>query len=79
MVRIDEIDDKHIVAKVKDYIIEINMKEKYIMHNCDDWHKRVKEKKFCKHVCKLFLMLPEELSLKILGDIVKNIDEWKFK
>ncbi|MCD6563924.1 MAG: DUF72 domain-containing protein [Thermoproteales archaeon] len=67
-----------IYGKVKEYKIIIDLEGKDIIHNCEDWKKRVEGKKFCKHVTKFFLALPRNKALRILEDIVSNFDEWSF-
>lgn len=69
-------------SKKTPYIIEISANEKIIKHNCHDFQtKRAHDKKFCKHLAKLFLMLKEkdekEATL-ILEAITKDINKWKF-
>ena len=73
-----EIEDDRIIAKVKEYQIIIDLAKKAIWHDCADWAKRIEEKKMCKHLVKLFYLLPEEQSTFILKDISTNIDIWSF-
>ena len=65
-------------ARVKEYKINIDIAGKRIEHDCEDWTKRVDKKEFCKHVGKLFLVLPRAEALSILEDMRKNLDDWKF-
>ncbi|MFW9823533.1 MAG: hypothetical protein ACFFE4_11385 [Candidatus Thorarchaeota archaeon] len=69
-------------SKDYSYIIEINKRNKYIKHNCHDFEtRRIINKKFCKHLAKLFLLLrdshkaPTEQLIKILSE---NVDKWDF-
>ncbi|MGQ4832934.1 MAG: DUF72 domain-containing protein [Candidatus Asgardarchaeia archaeon] len=71
--------EDHIEGKIKTYEVHIDLKNKQIYHNCDDWKKRVSEKRFCKHMVKFFLSLPPDLAEKVLMDIVKNYDDWSFR
>lgn len=69
-------------SKKTPYIIEISANEKVVKHNCHDFQtKRAQDKKFCKHLAKLFLMLKEkdekETTL-ILEAITKDINKWRF-
>jgi len=73
-----KVEDRRIEAKVKEYTVVIDLDEKIIIHNCEDWRKRVDSKKFCKHVAKVFLMIPKEKALKVLNDIISNFEEWSF-
>jgi hypothetical protein len=75
---------KATVSGSKDYpyIIEINKRDEYIKHNCHDFEtRRSINKKFCKHLAKLFLLLrdshkaPTERLIKFLSE---NVDNWDF-
>ena len=69
-------------SKKEPYIIEINIKNKQIFHNCQDFQTRRSEnKKFCKHLAKLFLILKEkdeESATNFLSEIAENINKWEF-
>ncbi|UNQ74109.1 DUF72 domain-containing protein [Infirmifilum sp. NZ] len=82
-----EIDDREVAfevlgdsvkGRVKNYVIDIDIKGKRIYHDCEDWKKQVESKRFCKHMVKLFLKMPREVAVKLLVDIVSNVDEWEF-
>ncbi|MFX1324444.1 MAG: hypothetical protein ACFE8N_05775 [Promethearchaeota archaeon] len=63
------------------YIIEIDINKKSLKHNCHDFEtRRSLNKKFCKHLTKLFLWLKDENKEVefFLKDIVENIEEWTF-
>ena len=79
--------DKSISALVKGsqktpYFIEISSKKKVLKHNCHDFlTKRAQNKKFCKHLAKLFLILKEKDEVgatSILENISKEINKWDF-
>jgi len=76
---IEEADEEHIIANIRDYMIDIDLPGRVLTHNCEDWRKGLGIKRICKHVCKLFLSLPEEQSVKILRDIIENKKNWTFK
>ena len=69
-------------TKEDSYYIELNVNNKSLRHNCDDFqNKRAENKKFCKHLVKIFLILKEkneELSTNILNEIAKNVSDWVF-
>ena len=72
--------DKEIIeGRIKNYFFKIDLNLREMYHNCDDWLKQVSKKRFCKHMVKVFLSLPPDISEKVLSDIVKNYEEWKFK
>lgn len=64
------------------YSIEINLENKYIHHDCHDYETRKsKNKKFCKHLAKIFLMLKNEderIVIMLLNEISNQINEWSF-
>lgn len=78
LVLIECITNSKITGKVKDYVVEIDLTNRTLYHDCEDWKKNIETAKFCKHLIKFFLKLPKQVSLKILNDIVKNLDKWKF-
>jgi len=82
-----DLHNKIIKAEVKGsqkipYTIEISTNEKVLKHDCHDFQtKRAPNKKFCKHLAKLFLLLKEndekEATL-FLENITKDINKWDF-
>ncbi|MFX0042148.1 MAG: hypothetical protein ACFE8L_04490 [Candidatus Hodarchaeota archaeon] len=70
-------------SKEEPYIIEIDINNKIIRHNCHDFEtRRAENKKFCKHLAKLFLLLKEKDSKNIeifLNNIAADIDKWEFR
>jgi len=66
-------------ANVKEYVIHIDPVNRTISHDCEDWTKQYPEKRVCKHVVRVFLSLPLNLSKQILTDMVVNKDQWRFK
>ncbi|MFX1431586.1 MAG: hypothetical protein ACFFCY_15585 [Promethearchaeota archaeon] len=69
-------------SKEESYLIEINTNKKIIRHNCHDFEsRRAENKKFCKHLIKLFLLLKdknENLAEFFLNKIAEDIDLWDF-
>ncbi|RLE79726.1 MAG: hypothetical protein DRJ51_07215 [Thermoprotei archaeon] len=68
-----------IVCKIRAYKIVIDLNEKAIVHDCADWQKLVESKRFCKHLAKLFLSLPQERATKLLETIISELDDWDFR
>ena len=64
------------------YIIEISTIEKVLKHDCHDFEaKRAQNKKFCKHLAKLFLVLKDKdeiVATTFLENITKDINKWEF-
>jgi len=69
-------------SKEEFYIIEINTNKKILRHNCHDFEsRRAENKKFCKHLTKLFLLLKEKnenIAEFFLNELAENIDMWDF-
>jgi len=69
-------------TKEEAYLISVNIKDKILKHNCHDFEtRRSSEKKFCKHIVKLFFLLKEEnqeQTEQLLSEIGENIDDWDF-
>ncbi|MFX1328059.1 MAG: hypothetical protein ACFE91_07950 [Promethearchaeota archaeon] len=69
-------------SKKESYLIEIDSINKILYHNCHDFEtRRAENKKFCKHITKLFLLLREnnENSAEFfLKNLVEKIDKWEF-
>ncbi len=68
-----------VLARVKDYRIELDRTEKRLAHDCEDWEKAAERKDFCKHVGKFFLSLPREEAVLDLEAIRANRDAWSFE
>jgi hypothetical protein len=64
------------------YIIEIDLNKKILQHNCHDFiSRRAENKKFCKHITKLFLILKEQneqAAEYFLNKLAEDIDMWNF-
>ena len=78
-IAIEESSQERIKAKTRKYRIELDLGVKVLRHDCDDWKKGLRIKRICKHVVKLFMMIPKEESREVLADIIKNKDDWRFQ
>ncbi|NWG09981.1 MAG: hypothetical protein HXX80_06750 [Nitrososphaerales archaeon] len=74
-----KIDKDSIQAKIRDYDVLIDVKNRVILHDCADWARCIPEEKFCKHMGKLFLKVPREDSIELLKRILRERDSWEFK
>lgn len=89
LARAEDIDDgdvevlksgpKLVEGVIRGYRILIDSRKRIIRHGCEDWAKGVSAKRVCKHVGKLFLVLPEAVSVDILSDLWEERDRWKFE
>ena len=70
-------------SKEEQYNIEIDANKKVLRHNCHDFiTRRAENKKFCKHLLKLFLLLNAKNSTStefFLKNLAENIEKWEFK
>ncbi|TXT59004.1 MAG: hypothetical protein BAJALOKI2v1_270032 [Promethearchaeota archaeon] len=69
-------------SKDEPYKIKIDTNQNILEHDCHDFvQRRALNKKFCKHLVKLFLVLKsknEKVSISFLKKISKNINNWEF-
>jgi hypothetical protein len=78
-IQLEYVDDDRIEANIRNYHIIIDMDEQVIKHNCDDWRKGKSRKRMCKHIGKLFLILPPGQAKDILSRIWDDIEGWFFE
>ncbi len=70
---------RRLAAYVGDTTVEIDFQERAIIHHCSLWSRSISEKRFCKHVAKVFFTIGPERSRNILSLIHSNVDSWKFE
>lgn len=76
--RIDKVTDEFIVARVREYLIKIDIKSKMFAHDCGDWIAWMSEKLMCKHVARLLTTMNPEMATSLLRDMFSNKDDWTF-
>ncbi len=74
----EEVAPRLVRAKIKEYSVIIDLDGRVILHDCTDWVKYTHEKRFCKHIGKIFLCLPEAEAEQILKEISSRKDSWQF-
>jgi len=67
-----------IEGKVKEYLFRIDIPNRTIVHDCQDWQKNMDSKNMCKHLGKLFLVLDDGKSVNILRQVLREKDRWSF-
>jgi uncharacterized protein YecE (DUF72 family) len=72
---IEAMNDK-IVADVSGYSVYIDLEKRFILHDCGDWRRTAREKRFCKHIGALMLALPEDAARIVLEGIKRQ--QWEF-
>ncbi len=69
-------------SKEDPYVIEMDVNKKFIKHNCHDFEeRRSKNKQFCKHLAKFFLMLRDSHKAsteQFLKTLSENLENWSF-
>lgn len=69
----------HIKATLRNYNIELDLLQRVIKHNCDDWRKGTDKKRLCKHMVKFFLSLPQSRAKGILSQVWNEKSLWAFE
>ena len=67
-----------IEGRVLEYVVAIDVAAKRIVHDCEDWASLLQERRFCKHLGRLFLSLPPSRAGAVLDDLAAHRDAWTF-
>jgi hypothetical protein len=67
-----------IEAKVKEYVVRIDIPNRTILHDCQDWRNNMATKNMCKHIGRLLLNLDEGEAANIMRQVLKEKDLWSF-
>jgi hypothetical protein len=67
-----------IAGNVKQYSVRIDLKNRVITHDCDDWKKNMRSRLMCKHLGKAFFAIGNARASTILRQILSEIDDWTF-
>lgn len=78
LVTVSDSASDHILGKVKQYVVEIDLKNRTVLHDCQDWRKNMASKNMCKHLGKFLLALDEKRATNILREVLVNKDKWTF-
>jgi hypothetical protein len=78
LVSISKTGPEEIEGKVKNYVVQINVKDRTILHDCQDWRKNMESRNMCKHLGKFLLNLDSNTATDLLRDILRNLQQWKF-
>jgi len=65
-------------GKVKQYSVQIDIKNKTITHDCEDWRRNMRSKLMCKHLGKAFLMLDNAKAVAVLRQVLSEKNAWTF-
>jgi hypothetical protein len=61
---------------VKSYSVYIDLGKRLTLHDCSDWKRTLRERRFCKHIGALVLALPEDTARMVLESI--RGQRWEF-
>ncbi|MCX9082595.1 MAG: DUF72 domain-containing protein [Candidatus Methanoperedens sp.] len=75
-IEIIELSNEKIIADVRGYSIYVDLKRRFILHDCGDWRQTQRDKRFCKHIGALMLALPEDMARSVLLGIKR--EKWEF-
>jgi hypothetical protein len=75
-IEIIELSADKIIADVRGYSVYIDVEKRFILHDCGDWRRTQREKRFCKHIGALMLALPEDVARGVLLGIKR--EKWEF-
>jgi uncharacterized protein YecE (DUF72 family) len=71
-------DGATILARVKDYKVELDPVARTIVHDCEDWSSVAPRKDLCKHLGRFFLSLPRDEAIRHLEAIRAAREAWTF-
>ncbi len=71
-----ELSKNKIIADVRGYSVYIDLEKRFILHDCGDWRRTQRERRFCKHIGALMLAMPEDATRGVLDGIKRQL--WEF-
>jgi hypothetical protein len=78
LVSIAHEDQDVIEGRVKEYVIKIDIPNRTILHDCQDWQNNLESKNMCKHIGKLLLTLDDGKAANILRQVLREMNQWSF-
>jgi uncharacterized protein YecE (DUF72 family) len=78
-VSIEHASEDNVKARVREYHVSIDVPKKLILHDCADWSRCAPAKQFCKHVGKVLMSVPDDVSVDILKKMSAEREDWEFK
>lgn len=76
---VEEAGPRMVRARVKEYAVVLDVDSKQLLHDCADWSRVAVVRQLCKHVGKLFMTLPRQLSASLLRQLYEEREEWTFR
>jgi len=78
LVSVTQEDSDVIEGKVKNYLVRVDIKNRTILHDCQDWRNNMASKNMCKHLGKFLMTLDEGKASEILRRVLSEKDQWSF-
>ncbi len=78
LVSVSDSTPEHVAGKVKEYVVEIDVKKRTILHDCQDWSKNLDSKNMCKHLGKFLLTIDDTIATNFLREVLANMNQWIF-
>jgi len=76
---IEQVSEEGVKAKVREYHMSIDVANRLVLHDCADWSRCAPVRQFCKHLGKVMMMAPEDVSIGILKKMGGEREKWEFK
>ncbi len=77
-IKIEKVTGEYIVARVKEYLVKVDIESRVFAHDCGDWIAWMSKKFMCKHVARLLGTIDPRVAVEILRDLYTNKSEWTF-
>ena len=78
LVSVSQENSEVIEGRVKEYVVRIDIPNRTILHDCQDWENNMASKNMCKHLGRFLMTLDEGKAENILREILRNKDQWSF-
>jgi hypothetical protein len=78
LVSVSQENSEVIEGRVKEYVVRIDIPNRTIVHDCQDWQNNMASKNMCKHLGRFLMTLDDGKAENILREILRNKDQWSF-
>ncbi len=69
---------EHVSGRVKDYVVDIDLSRRVILHDCQDWENNLDSKTMCKHLGKFLSTIDEAKATGLLREVLLKMNQWTF-
>lgn len=74
-----EVSLDRIEARIRKYMLKMDLKTKSILHDCGDWERAIETRQLCKHVGRVLLSVPPEIALAWVNEVRADPENWSFQ